>query len=55
MKKSYDKPQVTRVALKPEEAVLTACKTNFGPGPVQNPRTGNPPVGMGACQQNPQS
>jgi hypothetical protein len=52
MKKFYDKPQVTRVALKPEEAVLTACKTNFGPGPQLNPCS-NP--GGAACQQNPSS
>jgi hypothetical protein len=28
MKKKYEKPMITKVALRPEEAVLTACKTN---------------------------
>jgi len=33
MKKPYEKPELTRVILKPEEAVLAACKTNNGGGP----------------------
>jgi len=49
VKKEYSKPKVTRVALKPEEAVLTACKTTSGPGPLKNPCT-NP--GGTACMQN---
>jgi hypothetical protein len=53
MKKTYEKPKVTRVALKPEEAVLTACKTIAGPGPMQNPCTG--PGGARACAQTPSS
>ena len=28
--KAYQKPQVTKVALKPEEAVLSGCKTAAG-------------------------
>ncbi len=34
-KKPYVKPQVTRVLLKPEEAVLGACKSATGRGPGQ--------------------
>ena len=30
MKKKYEKPEVKKVPLKPEEAVLTACKTPGG-------------------------
>jgi hypothetical protein len=30
--KKYQKPQVTKVALRPEEAALTACKTTTGSG-----------------------
>jgi hypothetical protein len=52
MKKVYGKPRVARVALKPEEAVLTACKTNASPGPQLNPCS-NP--GGAACMQNPSS
>lgn len=37
MKKKYEKPEVKKVPLKPEEAVLTACKNpgrnNCMPGP----------------------
>jgi hypothetical protein len=29
-KKDYRKPEVVRVELRPEEAVLTACKTVMG-------------------------
>jgi hypothetical protein len=32
-KKAYHKPQVTKVDLKPEEAVLSACKSNDAAGP----------------------
>lgn len=32
-KKQYKKPEISRVEMKPEDAVLTACKTNAaGPG-----------------------
>lgn len=32
-KNQYKKPEIARVELKPEDAVLTACKTNAaGPG-----------------------
>jgi hypothetical protein len=31
--KPYEPPQVTRVSLRPEEAVLGACKTMTIPGP----------------------
>ncbi len=34
-KKPYVKPQVKRVLLKPEEAVLGSCKSNTGAGPGQ--------------------
>jgi len=30
MRKPYKKPQITKVKLAVEEAVLTACKMNFG-------------------------
>jgi len=29
-KKLYQKPEIRRVKLAPQEAVLTACKTTFG-------------------------
>ena len=29
-KRVYQKPEIRRVQLAPEEAVLTACKTTFG-------------------------
>ena len=34
-KKPYEKPQVKRVVLKPEEAVLGSCKTANLSGPAQ--------------------
>lgn len=34
-KKTYKKPEITRVELKPEEAVLTACKSR-GVGPSKS-------------------
>ena len=34
-KKPYDKPELKRVMLRPEEAVLGACKTNRSSGPGQ--------------------
>jgi hypothetical protein len=39
MKKKYEKPEVKKVPLKPEEAVLTACKT---PGGGVSCRPGTP-------------
>lgn len=34
-KKTYKRPEITRVKLNPEEAVLTACKTSRpGPGDI---------------------
>ncbi len=33
-KKAYVKPSLTRVALRPEEAVLGACKTSGVSGPA---------------------
>jgi hypothetical protein len=35
-KKLYEKPQVKQVVLKPEEAVLGACKTITVAGPAQS-------------------
>ena len=35
-KKPYEKPQVKQVVLKPEEAVLGACKTSTVAGPAQS-------------------
>jgi hypothetical protein len=34
-KRAYIKPEVRRVVLRPEEAVLAACKTNKISGPGQ--------------------
>jgi hypothetical protein len=34
-KKPYSKPEVTRVMLRPEEAVLGSCKNNRTSGPGQ--------------------
>ncbi len=37
LKKVYEAPQITKVTLKPEEAVLSACKTpSVGGGPTGN-------------------
>lgn len=36
-KKPYKKPQIKRVELKPEEAVLGACKTAITAGPATLP------------------
>ncbi len=40
-KKRYEPPKLTRVSLRPEEAVLGACKTVSTTGPVGN--------GVGTC------
>jgi hypothetical protein len=34
-KKPYSKPLLTKVELRPEEAVLGACKTAAASGPIQ--------------------
>jgi hypothetical protein len=34
LKKHYESPQVTKVSLRPEEAVLGACKIMGSAGPV---------------------
>jgi hypothetical protein len=34
-KKAYNRPHITQVALRPEEAVLGACKTSKVSGPGQ--------------------
>jgi hypothetical protein len=31
-KRRYEKPEITQVALRPEEAVLAACKASTGQG-----------------------
>lgn len=36
-KKQYKKPEIARVEMKPEDAVLTACKTS-APGPNKSIR-----------------
>jgi hypothetical protein len=33
-KKTYESPKLTRISLRPEEAVLAHCKTQSGGGPV---------------------
>jgi hypothetical protein len=33
-RRPYEKPEIKRVALRPDEAVLGACKTAGGSGPV---------------------
>jgi hypothetical protein len=40
-KKAYAKPEITQVSLRPEEAVLGACKAGSVSGPGQ-PRCGVP-------------
>jgi hypothetical protein len=40
-KKRYEKPEITQVSLRPEEAVLGACKAGRVSGPGQ-PRCGVP-------------
>jgi hypothetical protein len=35
-KKKYQKPELKKVLLKPEEAVLGACKNGAAPGPIQS-------------------
>jgi len=35
-KKKYEPPQLTKVSLRPEEAVLGACKISGGRGPIGN-------------------
>lgn len=35
LRKSYTKPQIQQVPLRPEEAVLGACKTSTVSGPAQ--------------------
>jgi hypothetical protein len=34
-KRAYQKPELTQVSLKPEEAVLAVCKTNRVSGAIQ--------------------
>jgi len=36
IKKSYSKPQITKVKLIPEEAILGTCKNDLGAGPNQS-------------------
>jgi len=43
MKKMYEKPQVTRIELRIEEAVLTACKT------IGSPHNAAYTVGFSGC------
>lgn len=47
-KPRYEPPRVTVISLRPEEAVLAACKTQTSAGPVSSgcQRTG----GGGACR-----
>jgi len=48
MKRPYEKPMLTRVLLRAEEAVLAACKTNRSGGPGQPTCvTGGPPCFSG--------
>lgn len=37
IKKPYERPQVTTISLRPEEAVLGHCKTSTGRDPCGNP------------------
>ena len=41
-RRPYQKPTVTRVKLRPEEAVLGQCKTGAMAGPLDNCAVGNP-------------
>jgi hypothetical protein len=40
-KRRYEKPELTQVSLRPEEAVLGACKKGSSSGPGQ-PKCNNP-------------
>jgi hypothetical protein len=44
MKKPYVKPLLTRVILRPEEAVLASCKTNQSGGPGRPTCVGHGPM-----------
>jgi hypothetical protein len=35
-RKKYEPPELTKVSLRPEEAVLGACKISGGTGPIGN-------------------
>jgi len=50
-KKSYQKPLIEEVELKPEEAVLTGCKVvhgTAGPGGICHKRAGSGCQGLGS-------
>lgn len=38
-KKTYEKPKVSKVTLRPEESLVTACKTHHTGGPGATPCT----------------
>lgn len=48
VKEAYEPPQLTRISLRPEEAVLGHCKISGGTGPTQS----NSPceILLGGCQ-----
>ena len=48
-KRPYKKPEITQVSLRPEEAVLGACKTRNSSGPGQGTcRTPSPCSSIGS-------
>ena len=48
-KPAYRPPQVVRVSLRPEEAVLGHCKISGGSGPNNNGMTGPCEILLGGC------
>lgn len=49
-RKPYQAPQLTTISLRPEEAVLGACKISGGSGPNNNGMTGPCEILLGGCQ-----
>jgi hypothetical protein len=49
-KESYEPPTLTTISLRPEEAVLGACKISGGSGPAGNGLSGPCAILLGGCQ-----
>jgi hypothetical protein len=48
-KQAYEPPQLTTISLRPEEAVLGACKISGGTGTSGNVMTGPCAILLGGC------
>jgi hypothetical protein len=48
-RRQYDPPQIVKISLRPEEAVLGHCKIAGGSGPNQNGLTGPCEILLGGC------